>query len=155
LIDQTNSSIQALVVQKSVTNPCKTLPNVADQDEIRPSQTEFVDPKFARKSTETISSTSMLGGKQGKDKEAGCDKTGLTGCKTDLTTSSRVLQNNSKLRMVKPEKIEIGIWKIVEAKAGRKTRNSLARSTRSLVARLELDSFYNEPARFITSQLAL
>jgi len=41
------------------------------------------------------------------------------------------------------------------ARAGRKTRNSLARSTRSLMARLELDSFYNEPARFITSQLVL
>jgi hypothetical protein len=34
-------------------------------------------------------------------------------------------------------------------KAGQKTRNSLSRS---LIARLELDSFYNEPARFITSQ---
>ena len=42
-----------------------------------------------------------------------------------------------------------------EHRAGRKTRNSLARSTRSLMARLELDSFYNEPARFITSQLVL
>ena len=41
------------------------------------------------------------------------------------------------------------------SKAGRKTRNSLARSTRSLVARLELDSFYNKPARFIMSQLEL
>ena len=40
-------------------------------------------------------------------------------------------------------------------RAGRKTRNSLARSTRSLMARLELDSFYNEPAHFITSQLGL
>ena len=28
-----------------------------------------------------------------------------------------------------------------------KTRNSLARSTHSLMAQLELDSFYNEPAR--------
>src|SRR6185312_12891623 len=45
--------------------------------------------------------------------------------------------------------------KVAAAKAGRKTRNSLARSTRSLVARLELDSFYSEPACFITSQLAL
>ena len=35
-------------------------------------------------------------------------------------------------------------------RAGRKTRNSLAHSTRSLMARLELDSFYNEPAHFIT-----
>ena len=56
LIDQTDCSIQALVVQKlviekSVTNLCETLPNVADQDEIRLSQTEFVDPKFPRKST--------------------------------------------------------------------------------------------------------
>ena len=31
----------------------------------------------------------------------------------------------------------------------------VTRSTRSLMARLELDSFYNEPARFITSQLEL
>ena len=40
LIDQTDSSIQALVVQKSVieksvTNPCETLPNAADQDEMK------------------------------------------------------------------------------------------------------------------------
>ena len=74
LIDQTDSSIQALVVQKSVieksvTNLYETLPNVADQDEIRPSQTEFVDPKFPRKSTETISSTSMLGGNKAKIKK--------------------------------------------------------------------------------------
>jgi len=40
-------------------------------------------------------------------------------------------------------------------KAGQKTRNSLARSARSLIAQLELDSFYNEPARFIMSQLVL
>ena len=92
------------------------MPNVADHDEIRPSQDEFVDPKSPRKSTKTISSISMLGGQQGKDKEAGCDKTGLTGCKTGLTTSSRVLQNNSKLRTVKPKKTEIGVWKTVEAK---------------------------------------
>jgi hypothetical protein len=37
----------------------------------------------------------------------------------------------------------------------KKTRNSLARSTRSLIARLELDSFYNKPARFKTNQLDL
>jgi hypothetical protein len=35
-----------------------------------------------------------------------------------------------------------------ENKTARKTRNSLARS---LMAQLELDSFYNEPACFITS----
>jgi hypothetical protein len=41
---------------------------------------------------------------------------------------------------------------ITPAKAWMKTRNSLARSTRLLVARLELDSFeflINEPARLI------
>jgi hypothetical protein len=41
---------------------------------------------------------------------------------------------------------------VAMGKAERKTRHSLARS-RSLMARLELDSFYNEPARFIMSQL--
>jgi hypothetical protein len=33
------------------------------------------------------------------------------------------------------------------ARAGRKTRNSLARSTRLLMTRLELNSSYSEPAR--------
>ena len=67
LIDQENSSIQAPVVQKSViekpaNNLCKSLPNVAGQDTIRPSQAEIVEPKFPGKSTETKSSTSTLGG---------------------------------------------------------------------------------------------
>ena len=34
-----------------------------------------------------------------------------------------------------------GAGKVVASRSGRKTRNSLARSTRSLVARLELGSF--------------
>jgi len=41
---------------------------------------------------------------------------------------------------------------ITAVRAGQKPHNSLARSTRSLMARLELDLFYNEPAHFITSQ---
>jgi hypothetical protein len=46
------------------------------------------------------------------------------------------------------------IWGFtVSFRAGRKTRNSLTRSTRLLMARLELDSLYNEPARFLMSQL--
>ena len=74
LIDQTDSSTQGLVVQKSsieklATNPCETLPNVAGQDEIRSSQAEFVDPKSPGKSTGTISSTSMLGGNKAKIKK--------------------------------------------------------------------------------------
>ena len=68
---------------------------VAGQDEIRPSQIEFVDPKSPRKSTEIVSSTSTLGGQQNKGKKAGCASTGLT-------ASSRILQNKSKPKMVKP-----------------------------------------------------
>ena len=44
---------------------------------------------------------------------------------------------------------------LLASKARQKTRNSLVRSTRLLVARLELYSFYNESARFIMSQLDL
>ena len=74
LIDQTDSSIQALVVQKSVieksvTNPCETLPNVVGQDEIRSSQAKFVHPNPPRKSTETISGTSMLRSNKAKIKK--------------------------------------------------------------------------------------
>ena len=69
LIDQEASSILVHVIQESVTekptnNPCKDLPicDVACHDTIRPSQAKFVDPKFPRKSIETISSTFTLGG---------------------------------------------------------------------------------------------
>ena len=83
-IDKENSSIQAPVVQKSViekptNNPCKNLPDVAGQDTIRSSQAEIIEPKSPNKSTETKSSTSMLGGQQNKGKAAGCTVTGLTG----------------------------------------------------------------------------
>ena len=52
------------VVEKPTHNPCKDLPtyDVVNQDTIWPFQAEFVNPKFSSKSTETISSTSMLGG---------------------------------------------------------------------------------------------
>ena len=49
-------------IEKPANNPCETLPNVAGQDEIRPFQAEIVDPKSPSESTETIPSTSMLGG---------------------------------------------------------------------------------------------
>ena len=56
LIDQIDSSIQAHVVQKSViekpaNNPCKSVPNVAGQDAIRPSQVEIVEPNSPSKYT--------------------------------------------------------------------------------------------------------
>ena len=121
MIDQEDSSIpvpviQKLVIEKLANNPCESLPNIAGRDTIWPSQAEFVDPKLPQKSIEIISSTSTLGGQQGKDKEAGCDETGLTDSKTGLTASSKVLQNKSKPRMVKPKKPEIGVWKTVQAK---------------------------------------
>ena len=56
-IDEEDSSISIPVIQKSAietpaTNPCETLPNVAGQDEIRPSQAEIVEPKSPSESTE-------------------------------------------------------------------------------------------------------
>ena len=81
------------VVEKPTHNPCKDLPtcDVANQDTIRPFQAEFVNPKSFSKSTETISSTSMLRGQQNKDKGSGCTATGLTGLQIGLTGSSGVL----------------------------------------------------------------
>ena len=109
LIDKKDSSVAIPVIQKSAiekptSNPCEILHNVASQDTIRPSQAEIVEPNFPSKSTETKFSTSTLGGQQNKGKTAGCTVTGLTGLKTGLTGSSRVLQNKSKPKMVKPKK---------------------------------------------------
>ena len=118
LIDQEASSIlvpviQESVIEKPINNPCKDLStcDVACQDTIRSSQVEIVDPKFSGKSTQTTStsSTSMLEGQQNKSKDAGCTATGLTGSKTSLTGSSKILQNKSKPNMVKPKKPEIGV----------------------------------------------
>ena len=116
LIDQEASSILVPIIQESViekptNNPCKDLPtcDVACQDTILPSQAEFVDPKFPGKSTKTTSSTSTLGGQQNKGKDAGCTATGLTGLKTSLTGSSKVLQNKTKPKMVKPKKSKISV----------------------------------------------
>ena len=54
---------QKSAIDKLANNLCNDLPTDVDgQDEIRPSQAEFVDPKSPRKSTETKNSTSMLGG---------------------------------------------------------------------------------------------
>ena len=114
------SVIQKSAMEKSANNPCISLPDVVNQDTIRPFQAEFVNPKSSSKSTETISSILMLGGGQNKGKGSGCTATGLTGLKTGLTGSSGVLQNKAKPKMVKPKKPEIGVWKTVEAKGRRK-----------------------------------
>ena len=83
LIDQENSSVPVLAVQKSAieepaNNPCKDLPicDVAGQDTIRPSQAEIAEPNSPSKYTETNSSTSTLRGQQNKGKSAGCTATG-------------------------------------------------------------------------------
>ena len=109
LIHKEDSSIPTPVIQESAiekptSDPCKILPMVAGQVEIRPSQAEFVDPKFPKKSTETIFSSSTLGGQQNKGKGAGCTTTGLTDFPIGQTASSRVSPNNSKPKMVKPKK---------------------------------------------------
>ena len=113
----------------------KSLPDVASQDAIWTSQSEFVDPKFPRKSTETKSSTSMLGGQQNKGKDAGCIATGLTGSTTGLTSSSRVSQNKSKPTMVKPKKPEIGVWKTVESKSHHKHEKERPKPNKKLPAK--------------------
>ena len=132
LIDQKNSSIQALVVQKSViekptNNLCKSVPDVAGQDAIRPSQAEIVEPNSPRKYTETNSSTSTLGGQQNKGKGAGCTATGLTGSPTGLTASSTVSNTKFKPKMVKPKKSKISVWKTVQAQ-GRSKHQKKSRS---------------------------
>ena len=70
---------------KLVGNPCKNKPtNVSvDQNTIRLSQAEVVDPETSRKNIETTSSTLILGGQQDKDKGSSCDK-------IDLPSLSRV-----------------------------------------------------------------
>jgi hypothetical protein len=119
-----------------MSNPCNVLPNcaVVGQETSRPSLAEIVDLKSPNKSIEATSSTSMLGGQQNKGIGAGCTVTGLTGAQTGLTgaqtgltgrqpgltTSSRVSQDKFKLKMVKPKKPEIGVWKTIESKGRHK-----------------------------------
>ena len=73
LINKEDSSIPTPVIQESAiekptSDPCEILPIVVGLDKIRPSQAEFVDPKSTRKITETISSSSTLGGNKTKAK---------------------------------------------------------------------------------------
>jgi hypothetical protein len=65
LIDKENSAIPISVksaMEKPANNSCISLPDVVNQDTIRPFQAEFVNLKSSSKSTETISSILMLGG---------------------------------------------------------------------------------------------
>ena len=77
----------------------------------------------------------MLGGQQNKGKGTGCTATGLTGSPTGLTASSRVSQNKSKPKMVKPKKLEIGVWKTVESKSRHKHEMEKPKLDKKLPAR--------------------
>jgi hypothetical protein len=50
--------IQKSAIEKPANNPCKSLPDVAGQDTIQPSQAKIVDLKPPSKSIETVSHTS-------------------------------------------------------------------------------------------------
>ena len=116
IVDKVNPIpvIQKSAIEKPANYPCKNLPDVACQDTIRPSQAEIVEPKSPNKSTKTKSSTSTLGGQQNKGKDAGCIATGLTG---SMTGSSKILQNKSKLKMVKPKNPRLVFGKPLNPKA--------------------------------------
>jgi hypothetical protein len=141
LIDKEDSLESILVNPESVVekptnyiiNLCKALPNcdVVGQETSRPSLAEIVDLKSPNKSIEATSSTSTLGGQQNKGNSAGCAATGLTGAwigltsaQTDLTggqpcltASSRVLQNKSKPKMIKPKNPRLVFGKQLNPKA--------------------------------------
>ena len=70
----------------------------------------------------------MLGGQQNKSKGAGYIATGLT-------TSSMVSQNKSKLKMVKPKKPEIGVWKTIESKKNHKHEKKKLKPNKKLPAK--------------------
>jgi hypothetical protein len=116
-----------------MSNPCNVSPNfyVVGQETSRSSLAEIVDLKSPKKSIEATSSTSTLGGQQNKGISAGCTVTGLTGARTSLTgaqtgltggqpgltTSSRVSQNKSKPKMVKPKNLRLVFGKKLNLKA--------------------------------------
>jgi hypothetical protein len=127
-----------------MSNPCKILPNcdVVGQETSRPSLAKIVDLKSPNKSIETTSSTLTLGGKQNKGISAGCAVTGLTGAQTGLTgaqtdligrqpgliASSRVSQNKSKPKMIKPKKPKSVVWKTIESKGRHKHQREKLKS---------------------------
>ena len=128
-------SFKISAIEKPTNNPCKSLPDVAGQAVIRPSQAEFVDQKSPSKCTGTNSSTSTLGGQQNKGKGSGCTAIGPTSSPTGLTASPRVSQNKSKPKMVKPKKPEIGVWKTIESKSRHKHEKKKLKPNKKLPAK--------------------
>jgi hypothetical protein len=146
-----------------MSNPCNVLPNcdVVGQETSRPSLAEIVDLKSPNKSIEATSSTSTLGGQQNKGIGAGCAVIGLTGAQTGLTgaqtgltgrqigltASSRVSQNKFKLKMVKPKKPEIGVWKTIESKGRHKHQREKLKSNGKLPAKSRRQKIVNDASR--------
>jgi hypothetical protein len=62
-------------------------------------------------------------------------QTGLTGGQLGLTASSRVSQNKSKPKMIKPKKPEIGVWKTIESKGRHKHQREKLKSNGKLPAK--------------------
>jgi hypothetical protein len=103
----------------------------------------------------------MLGGQQNKGIGAGCTVTGLTGAQTGLTgaqngltgrqpgltTSSRVSQDKFKLKMVKPKKPEIGVWKTIESKGRHKHQREKLKSNGKLPAKSRRQKIVNDASR--------
>ena len=94
------------------------MPIVAGQDQIRPSQAEFVDPRPPRKSTETISSTSTPEGQQNKSNGTDCASTGLTGLQTGLTAPLPGFPElNQNLRWLSQKNLRLVFGKQLKPKA--------------------------------------
>ena len=105
------SVIQKSAVEKPTNNPCNDLLtcDVAGQDTIQPSQAKLSNQISLARAQKLSLVLLRWGGQQNKGKGTGCTAIGLTGLRTSLTGSSRVLQNKAKPKMVKPKKTEIGI----------------------------------------------
>jgi hypothetical protein len=73
--------------------------------------------------------------------------TGLTGVHTSLTASSRVSQNNSKPKMVKRKKSEIGVWKTVESKGRHKHQKEKLKSNKELLTKSQRQKNANDASR--------
>ena len=129
--------------------------DVVGQDTVQPSQAEIVEPNSPCKYTEINSSTSTLGRQQNKGKGVGCTTTGLTGSPTGQTASSRVSPNNSKPKMVKPKKTEIGVWKTVEAKDRKKHQKEKPKLIHGeLPAKFKRQTNVNDASRLKNSKQA-
>jgi hypothetical protein len=153
LSDKEDSSESILVNTESIVekltndiiNPCKTLPNcdVVGQETSRPSIIEIVDLKSPNKSIEATFSTDARGATKQRQ---WCPNRSNRGGQPGLTAAPRLLQNKSKLKMVKLKKPEIGVWKTIESK-GRKHQREKPKSNEKLPAKSQRQNNVNGVSR--------